>query len=111
MATEEELMSNYAFAYYGEPKFASAEEGAQYKAKWQAWAGGLGDAWVNPGAPFGKTKIVGSGGVTDGGGSNRLTGFSILKATSMDAAVEMAKRCPHLEHGTVHVAEVMEMGM
>jgi hypothetical protein len=29
----------------------------------------------------------------------------------MDAALEMAKRCPHLEHGTVDVAEAMEMGM
>ena len=104
-------MSNYAFAYYGEPRFASPEEGAKYKAKWQAWAGGLGDAWVNPGAPFGKATLVSAGSVSDGGGSNRLTGFSILKATSMDAAVEMAKKCPHLEHGTVLVAEVMEMRM
>ena len=104
-------MSNYAFAYYGEPKFTSAEEGAKYKAKWKAWADGVGDAWVNPGVPFGKAKIVSSGGVSDGGGSNRLTGFSIVKATSLDAAIEMAKSCPHLQHGAVHVAELMEMKM
>jgi len=104
-------MSNYAFAYYGEPKFESPEEGAKYHAKWKAWVGGLGDALVNPGTPLGKPKIVSSGGVSDDGGSNRLTGFSIVKAYSMDAALDMAKGCPHLEHGTVDVAEVMEMGV
>ena len=104
-------MPNYAFAYYGEPNFGSPEEGARHMAKWGAWMSGLGDALVNPGTPFGKTKTVSSGGVSDGDGSNRLTGYSIVKAASMDAAIEMAKGCPHLEHGTVDVAEAMEMGM
>ena len=40
-----------------------------------------------------------------------MTGISIVKADSMDAAIEMVKGCPHLEHGTVDVAEAMEMGM
>ena len=104
-------MSNYVFAYYGEPKFESPEEGAKQFARWQAWVVGLGDAVINPGTPLGKPKIVSSGGVSDDAGSNRLTGFSIVKAYSMDAALDMAKGCPHLEHGTVDVAEVMEMGV
>ncbi len=104
-------MSNYAFTYYGEPKFESPGEGAKYMAKWQAWAGGLGDALVNPGTPFGRAKTVSSGGVSDDSRSNRCTGFSIVKADSMDAAVGMAKGCPHLEHGTIDVGEAMEMGM
>ena len=29
----------------------------------------------------------------------------------MDAACEMAKGCPHLDHGTIEVAEVMDMEM
>ncbi len=104
-------MSNYVFIYYGEPKFDSQEKGAKYQEKWKSWVGGIGDAWVNPGTPFGMPKTVSSGGVSvsDNGGSNRLTGFSIVKADSMDAALAMAKRCPHLEHGTVDVAEAMEM--
>ena len=75
------------------------------------WVGGIGDALVNPGTPLGKPKTVSSGGVSDDSGPNRLTGFSIVKADSMDAALEMAKGCPFLEFGTVDVAEVMEMGM
>ena len=39
-----------------------------------------------------------------------MSGFSIVKADSMDAALEMAKECPLLEiGGTLEVAEVMEM--
>jgi len=104
-------MKAFTFAYYGEPKFKSPEEGASYMGKWKAWVSGLGDALVNPGTPFGKTKTVSSSGVSDGGGSNRLTGYSIVAAENMDVALEMAKRCPHLEHGTIDVAEAMEMKM
>ena len=47
-----------------------------------------------------------AGGVTDGGG---LTGFSVVKADNLEAALEMAKACPFLEIGTLQVAEMMEM--
>ncbi len=104
-------MSNYVLTYYGEPKFKSPEEGGKYMAKWQAWVGNLGDALVNPGVPFGKSKTVSSNGVSDDAGSNRVTGFSIVKADSMDAALKIAKGCPHLEHGTMGVHEAMEMNM
>ena len=102
-------MSNYVLFYYGEPKFESPEEGAKHMARWQAWVGGLGDAIVNPGTPLGKSKTVSAAGVSDDAGSNPLTGFSIVKADSMDAALEMAKGCPFLEQGTLGVAEAMEM--
>ena len=38
-----------------------------------------------------------------------MMGFSIVKADSMNAALKIAKGCPHLDIGTVEVAEVMEM--
>ena len=102
-------MSNYIFAYHGGKRPETPEAGAELMARWKAWMGGLGDALVNPGNPLGMSKTVSSGGVSDDGGSNPLSGFSIVKADSMDAALEMAKGCPHLEHGTVEVAEAMEM--
>ena len=103
-------MSNYIIAYHGGKKPETPEEGAKHMAKWKAWVGGLGDAVVNPGTPLGKSKMVSSGGVSDDGGPNALTGYSIVKADSMDAALEMAKKCPFLDFGgTLEVAEVMEM--
>ncbi len=102
-------MPNFVFAYHGGKKPESAEEGAKLMAKWKTWVGGLGDAVVNPGTPLGMSKTVSSGGVSDDGGPNPLTGYSVVKADSMDAALEMAKACPFLDMGTIEVAEVMEM--
>ena len=102
-------MPSYIFAYHGGKKPESPEERAKHMAKWKAWIGGLGDAVVNPGTPLGMSKTVSSGGVSDDGGSNPLVGFSIVKADSMDAALEMAKGCPFVEMGTIEVAEVKEM--
>ena len=104
-------MPNYVFAYHGGKKPESPEAGAELMARWKAWMEGLGDAVVNPGVPVGKSKTVSADGVTDDGGSNPLMGFSIIQADSMDAALEMAKGCPHLEFGTIEVAEAMEMKM
>ncbi len=105
-------MPNYVFAYHGGKKPESPEQGAEHMAKWKAWVGGLGDVMVNPGTPLGMSKTVSSDGVSNDGGSNPLSGYSIVTADSMDAALEIAKGCPFLEmHGTIEVAEVMEMKM
>jgi hypothetical protein len=101
-------MPEYVIAYYGGKKFESPQDGAAYMAKWKAWIGGLGDAVVNPGTPLRKGKLVSSGGVSDAG-ANLLTGFSMIMADSMDAALELGQRCPHLDHGTIEIAEVMQM--
>jgi hypothetical protein len=102
-------MPNFVFAYHGGRKPESPEEGAQLMARWKDWLGGLGDAVINPGTPLGMSKTVSSSGVSDDGGSNPLTGFSIVNADTMDAALEMAKACPFVEMGTIEVAEAKEM--
>ncbi len=104
----QQKVSFFLFAYHGGKIPESPEEGAKHMAKFEAWVGGLGDAVVNPGHPLGKSKTVSSSGVSDDGGSNSLVGFSIVKADSMDAALEMAKGYPHLEIGTVEVVEMLE---
>ncbi len=102
-------MANYLFAYHGGQMPESEEEGAKVMAAWQAWFGTLGAAVVDGGAPLGISKTVSTGSVGDGGGSNPCSGYSVVTADSIDAAVEMAKGCPILEHGTVEVAECMAM--
>ena len=101
-------MPDYIIAYHGGRKPENREEGAKHMAKFEAWVSGLGDAVVNPGHPLGESKTVSFSGVSDDGRSNRLVGFSIVKADSMDAALEMAKGYPHLEIGTVEVVEMLE---
>src|SRR5438105_1637059 len=65
-------------------------------AKWQAWAAGIGDAWVSPGNPFGKAKTVSASAVSDDARSDRCTGFSIAKPASLMAVVKLVKGGPTL---------------
>lgn len=102
-------MPDYIFAYHGGEKPETPEAGAQVMEKWKTWLSGLGEAVVNPGTPLGISKTVSTKGIADDGGANPLSGFSIIKAASMDDALKMAKDCPHLEQGTIEVAEMIEM--
>ena len=102
-------MANYIIAYYGGKKPETPEEGAAQMAEWKAWVGGLGEAVVNPGTPLANSKTVSSDGVSDDEGADVFTGFSIVEAESMEAALAMARACPFLDMGTIKVAEVREM--
>ena len=105
-------MSKYILGYHGGSGMANTEEEvAAVMAKWGAWFAELGEAIVDGGAPTAQAATVASdGSVADGGGSNPLTGYSIVNADSLDAATAMAKSCPILEvGGSVEVAELMEM--
>src|SRR5262249_56543219 len=91
-------MANYMFAYSGGNDVAAdeAERDAQM-AKWGQWIAQLGSAVVDSGAPTGPAKTVGTGGSVSDGGSRGLTGYSIVAADSLDAAVELAKGSPGLQ--------------
>ena len=105
-------MKNYVFAYHGGKEFKSPAEGKKHMTRWMAWSNSLGDAWVNRGSPVGMSKTVSSSGVANNGGSNPLCGYSVVNAKSMDAALEIAKKCPHIDiGGSIEVAEVMDMEM
>lgn len=102
-------MPNYVLAYHGGKMPETPEEGAKVMAAWQGWFAEMGAAVVDGGNPVGISKTVSPSGVTDGGGANPLSGYSVIKADNLDAACELAKGCPILEHGTVEVAEIHEM--
>ena len=103
-------MANYMFAYSGGNGVAEDEaERAAQMAKWGQWFGQLGSAVVDGGGATGTAKTVSRGSVSDGG-SRGLTGYSIVAADSLDAAVELAKGCPVLEAGgAVDVYEAIAM--
>lgn len=105
-------MPDYIFAYHGGKMPETPEEIEKDMAAWGAWIGGLGEAMVNPGNPVGMSKTVSATGVEDHGGSNPLSGYSVVRAGSIEAALEMAKGSPHLlAEGTIEVAEIIELDM
>ena len=102
-------MANFIIVYHAPTKeLSSPEEGQAHRAKWMEWIKELGDAMINPGTPLGKSMIVSSEGVseTDSG----LTGYTVVEASDLDAAVEIAIGCPYLDMGPVEVAEMKSMG-
>lgn len=104
-------MANYIFAYHGGEQPKTPEEGKNMMEKWRAWIEDLGSTMVNPGTPLGMSKTVSADGVADNGGSNPLTGYSVVDADSIEAALEIAKGSPFLKiGGTIEVAEMKEMG-
>ncbi len=102
-------MTNYIIAYHAGETPQRPEDRERQMAKWQAWLGELGDAMVNPGTALGKSEFISSSGEITQGVSGPLTGYSVIKADSMDAALEMGKKCPFLDIGTLEVAQIMEM--
>jgi hypothetical protein len=104
-------MANYVFAYSG-GKGVSADEterNEQY-AQWGRWFDELGSAIVDGGAATGAAKTVGPGDSVSDGGSRALSGYSIISADSLDAAVDLAKGCPVLGiGGSVDVYEIVAM--
>ncbi len=104
-------MPKFVFAYHGGGMPDTPEEGAKMMAKWNAWYGDMGDAVVDGGAPVGMSMTVSADGIAGDGGSNPISGLTIVQAADQAAACEMAKGCPMVEDGSgsVEVAQMMEM--
>ena len=104
-------MAKYMFVYHGGGMPETKEEQERVMAAWGAWYGSMGAAVLDGGGPAGMSKTVDSGGVTDDGGANPVSGLTIVEAADQAAACEMAKGCPMVVdgNGSVEVAEVIQM--
>ena len=105
-------MSKYVFAYHGGSGMPETEqEQAELMAAWGAWFESMGAAVVDGGNPFSQNRTVNpDGSVTADGGANPATGYSVVDAADIDAAIELAKGCPVLAGGgTIEVCEAIDM--
>ena len=100
-------MAKYLLVYHGGGMAEGEEAQAKVMAAWGAWFQSLGPALADGGNPIAQTKtIAANGSVSDGGGANAASGYSLIEADSLDAAVGLAKGCPVLESGaSIEVAE------
>ena len=103
-------MPKYLFAYHG-GEFPQALAKAQDLA-WNTWAMAVGSRLVESGGPLHPGKTVSAGGtVSASGGANPVTGFSIIEAENMEAAIAIARDCPQIRRphkdGTIEIAELM----
>jgi hypothetical protein len=104
-------MAKFVLVYRGGSGMAAPEEQQAVMEAWMNWFGGLGDAVVDPGSPFGPSAALSPDGATGPSGPSGLTGYSILSADSLDEATTKAKGCPVLsDGGTVEVYEALPIG-
>ena len=104
-------MAKYLLAYHGGGMRETPEEQATVMAAWGAWMGELGAALVDPGNPVGGTRTIATDrSVSDGGGANPVSGYGIIEAENLDAAVAHAQGCPilSLEGGSIEVCETFD---
>ncbi len=98
-------MTNYVLVYHGGGMPESPEEGAKVMAAWTAWFAQLGDAVVDGGNPASHTRTIAADGAVREDTSGP-SGYSIIKADSLDHAVALAKGCPVLQAGaSIQVVE------
>jgi hypothetical protein len=96
-------MSKFVLLYSGgNPDMIPTEaEMAAVMKEWGAWYAQLGGALVDAGNPFTPVArtIESDGTISDAPKDGMATGYSIIEAESLDAAVQMAKGCPILKSG------------
>ena len=103
-------MTQFVFVYLGGNQPSSPEEGKKHFAKYVEWLSSLGDAVVSPTIPLKDTHTVSPDGTVRVGGSSAMSGFSIIKAESIEAALKIAQDCPFLDiGGSLEVSELMDM--
>jgi hypothetical protein len=94
-------MGKYLFAYRGGAMAEGEAAQQEAMAAWGAWFGKLGGA-----APLGASRAVGSNGPVSSG----LSGYTVVTADNLDAAVALTDGCPlFAAGGSVDVYEAVEM--
>lgn len=105
-------MTDYLLLYSGGSMPETEEAQAAVMKAWTDWMGQLGDGLKDGGNPFtpAAKSISADGSVSDGPAGSMASGYSIIKADSLDQAVELSKGCPVLQGGAkISVFETFEV--
>ena len=93
-------MTKYVFVYHAPMSPAEAtpptdEQMSAVMQEWMDWAGKVGQDMVDFGTPLdGGMRVSSDGGTAPS--TREVTGYSIIEAADMDAALALAKDHPHL---------------
>ena len=99
-------MPRYLLAYHGGHVDESQEGRERVMTEFGEWFAELGPRLIDPGNPIARAATVDGGTVSDGGGSNPVSGYTVIDADDMEAAIELVKRGPIVQGGrTVEIAE------
>ena len=99
-------MPRYLLAYHGGHVDESQEGRERVMKEFGEWFAELGPRLIDPGNPIARAVTVDGGMVSDRAGSNPVSGYTVIEADDMEAAIELVKRGPIVQGGrTVEIAE------
>jgi len=103
-------MPQYVIVYLGGEQPSSPEEGKQHFSKYMEWLSSLGASVVSPANPLKNTHVIKPDGTVAAGSTSTMSGYTIIEANTLEAALTVAKACPFLNiGGSLEVSELAEM--
>jgi len=103
-------MTQYIITYLGGNQPATPDEGRAHFAKYMQWVNALGDSVVSAMNPLKDTHHVSPDGSVSTDAGTKMSGFTIIEAGSIEAAVAITKSCPFLDiGGSLEVSELVQM--
>jgi hypothetical protein len=99
--TQGEKMNNYLLLYSGGKMPATEMERQSVTADWMLWLNKWSNNVVDQGNPFTTIAkhITSDGRINDGPIGTVPSGYTVIKANSMDEALRIAQGCPVLKGG------------
>ena len=92
-------MTKFVYIYHAPMTPADAmpppEQMEAIMGEWMAWGGKVGDGMIDFGTPLAGGVRVSPGGATSAS-TREVSGYSIIEAEDMEAALNLAKDHPHL---------------
>ncbi|MEM9036582.1 MAG: hypothetical protein AAGD18_18445 [Actinomycetota bacterium] len=104
-------MNNYLLTFHGpmEPMSEDPAEIEALKQEWGIWFAEIGDAVVDGGAPVEVAASIDPSGAEIENPAS-ISGYTIIRAEHLAAAVEMARGCPVLREGhSIQVSEGIDI--
>ncbi|MGR8946634.1 MAG: YciI family protein [Gammaproteobacteria bacterium] len=103
-------MAQYIICYFGGDHPSSPEAAKQHFAKYKQWLESLGDIAVSLANPLKDTRVINPDGSVVKGSGTAMSGFTVIEADSLEAALEVGRRCPFLEiGGSLEVSELLTL--
>lgn len=91
-------MTKLLLIYHGGKMETDPKKQKESMDAWMKWFQSMGKAVVDAGNPTTPGKLISRSGSKDIG-TNSVTGYSIIQADNLDAAIKMAKSSPQLDAG------------
>ena len=104
------MATKYLLVYRGGSMPEDEAAVAQVMAAWEAWFASIGGAVADPGEPTSVARTIRPDGTVTDVAPASVSGYTVLTADGLDAAVALAKGCPVLVGGaSIEVCETLDV--